>query len=114
MASEGLPNLMPLSVRERLLALFRPGASEDTLHLRKKPTGLLYDVDDTPPLLVRLGVSIQHVFLMSVGWLYVVVMVNSVGGTATQAEDLIRMSMIAAGLATILQATRGVLIHLDH
>jgi xanthine permease XanP len=109
MASEGLPNLMPLSVRERLLALFRPAAAEDTPRLRKKPTGLLYDVDDTPPPLVRLGVSIQHVFLISVGWLYVVVMVNAVGGTATQAEDLIRMSMIAAGLATILQGTRGIL-----
>jgi NCS2 family nucleobase:cation symporter-2 len=66
-------------------------------------------VDETPPLLVRLGVSLQHVFLLSVGWLYVVVIVNSIGGTEAQAESIIRISMIAGGLATILQSTRGVL-----
>ena len=57
---------------------------------------------------MRLGVSIQHVFLMFVSWLYIVVLVNSIGGTATQTEDLIRMSMIAAGVGTILMGTRGV------
>jgi len=44
-----------------------------------------------------------------VGWLYVVVIVNSIGGTEAQAESIIRISMIAGGLATILQSTRGVL-----
>jgi xanthine permease XanP len=77
--------------------------------VRKRPSNLLYDVDETPPLLVRLGVSFQHVFLMSVGWLYVLVIVNSIGGTEAEAQAIIRISMIAGGLATILQSTRGVL-----
>jgi len=63
-------------------------------------------VDDAPPLLVRLGISLQHIFLMSLGWLYIVVIVNSFGGGKAEAESLIRMSMIAGGLATILQANR--------
>jgi NCS2 family nucleobase:cation symporter-2 len=44
---------------------------------------------------------------MSVGWIYVVVAVNAIGGTPAQAQSLIRMSMIAAGITTILQAGRG-------
>ena len=108
MATEGLPKPLAYSLRERLLALLSPPRdAEDPLHARKKPANLLYDVDETPPFLMRLGVSIQHVFLMSVGWLYIVVIVNSIGGTEAQTEDLIRMSMIAAGIGTILLATRG-------
>jgi NCS2 family nucleobase:cation symporter-2 len=57
---------------------------------------------------MRFAVSIQHIFLMSVGWLYVVVIVNAVGGGTSQAESLIRMSMIAGGIATILQSNRGI------
>jgi xanthine/uracil permease len=109
MASEGFPSLTLTSLRERLFALVRPPEFDDPLHLRKKPTSLLFDVDENPPLAVRLGAAIQHVFLISVGWLYIVVIVNAVGGTAAQAEDLIRMSMIAAGVATILQATQGIM-----
>jgi xanthine permease XanP len=108
MASEGFPSLIFASVRERLLALVRGADLADPLYLRKKPAALLYDVDDNPPLLVRLGASIQHVFLMSVGWLYIVVIVNAVGGTPIQAANLIRISMIAAGVATILQAAHGI------
>jgi xanthine permease XanP len=109
MASEGFPSVTLTSLRERLLALVRRPEFDDPLHLRKKPTSLLYDVDENPPLGVRLGAAIQHVFLISIGWLYIVVIVNAVGGTPAQAEDLIRMSMIAAGTATILQATQGIL-----
>jgi xanthine permease XanP len=109
MASEGLSNLIAVSLRERLFALVRPVESADPRHPRKKPASLVYGVDDNPPLFVRLGVSMQHVFLMFTSWLYVLVIVSSVGGTENQAANMIRMSMIAAGVATILQATRGVL-----
>ena len=109
MASEGFPKLVHLSVFEHLSVLVRRSDSDDRPHPRKKPTSLLYDVDDNPPLLVRLGASIQHVLLMSVGWLYIVVIVNAAGDTEAQAQDLMRMSMIAAGLATILQGTQGIL-----
>jgi NCS2 family nucleobase:cation symporter-2 len=104
----GLSNSFVASVRQRLEAMLAPEPSlEGEEALRKKPANLLYDVDEAPPLLVRIGVSVQHIFLMSIGWLYVVVIVNSFGGTRTDAESIIRMSMIAGGLATILQANRS-------
>ena len=46
---------------------------------------------------------------MSVGWVYVVIAVSVIGGTPAEAQSLIRMSMIVSGLATILQAGRGVI-----
>ena len=74
---------------------------------RKRPASLAYDVDEAPPLPLRITLSAQHVLAMAVGWIYVVVGVNSMGGTPLQAESLIRMSMIASGVATMLQASRG-------
>jgi len=110
MLSQGLQNARSFTIRH-LLSAFLPqsGNISNAGIVRKRPSNLLYDVDETPPLLVRLGVSFQHVFLLSVGWLYAVVIVNSIGGTEAQAASIIRISMIAGGLATILQSTRGVL-----
>ena len=110
MPSQGLRNARWFPIRQLLSAFLPPSGDNGSAGVvRKRPSNLLYDVDETPPLLVRLGVSLQHVFLLSVGWLYVVVIVNSIGGTEAQAESIIRISMIAGGLATILQSTRGVL-----
>jgi xanthine/uracil permease len=109
MALEGYSSPIIASLRERFRSLVRPPEFDDSLQPRKKPTSLVYGVDDNPPLLVRWAAALQHVFLMSVAWLYVVVLVNAVGGTADQSQDLIRMSMIAAGVATILQAAQGIL-----
>ena len=110
MPSQGLRNARLFPINQLLSAFLPPrGDNGNAGVVRKRPSNLLYDVDETPPLLVRLGVSLQHVFLLSVGWLYVVVIVNSIGGTEAQAQSIIRISMIAGGLATILQSTRGVL-----
>ncbi len=71
---------------------------------RRKPANLIYDVDEVPPLSLRLVLALQHVFVTSVGWIFVVVMVNAIGGTAEQAGAIMRVSMVASGVATILQA----------
>ena len=76
--------------------------------VRKKPTNLVYDVDDVPPMAVQIPASFQHLFVISVGWIYVLLVVNAIGGTSAEAQSLIRMSMIASGIATIVQARRGV------
>lgn len=107
MATEGMPNLAPMSLRERVLAYLRGQRTRDAEEQdRKKPANLIYDVDEVPPVIVQLGLSIQHIFMMSIGWLYVSVIANAVGATHSQAESMIRMSMLAGGLATILQASR--------
>jgi xanthine permease XanP len=107
MDSERRANPSALSLRERFATMFTPkGALEADRRPRKKPSNLVYDVDEVPPLLVQIGASIQHIFLMSVGWLYIVVIVNSVGGGEAATDALIRMSMVAGGIATILQANK--------
>jgi len=52
--------------------------------------------------LILLGV--QHIFVISVGWIFVVVIISGMGGTSEQAERVIQVSMIVSGVATILQA----------
>jgi NCS2 family nucleobase:cation symporter-2 len=71
---------------------------------RRKPANLIYDVDESPTLSLRLVLALQHVFVTSVGWIFVVVFINAIGGTAEQAGAVMRVSMVASGLATILQA----------
>jgi xanthine permease XanP len=71
---------------------------------RRKPANLIYDVDEVPPLSLRLVLAVQHVLVTSVGWIFVVVMINAIGGTAEQAGAIMRVSMVASGVATILQA----------
>lgn len=74
---------------------------------RKKPANLIYDVDDIPPMAVQIAAAFQHLFVISVGWIYVLLVVNAIGGTSAETQSLIRMSMIASGIATIVQAKRG-------
>lgn len=74
---------------------------------RKRPSTLAYDVDEVPPLALNLALASQHVLAMSVGWIYVIVAIDAMGGTSSEAQSLLRISMIASGITTILQANRG-------
>jgi len=49
----------------------------------------------------------QHVLAMALGWIYVIVAIDAMGGNRADAQSLLRLSMIASGLATILQARGG-------
>ena len=73
-------------------------------NMARKPVGLIYGVDDTPPFGVSVLLGLQHVFVMTAGWIMVVVIVSTIGGTQDQVASVLRMSMIASGIATILQS----------
>jgi len=73
-------------------------------NMARKPVGLIYGVDDTPPFGVSVLLGLQHVFVMTAGWIMVVVIVTTIGGTEDQVANVLRMSMIASGIATILQS----------
>jgi NCS2 family nucleobase:cation symporter-2 len=97
---------------ESKAGVFSAGISQLGSRLRnamaKKPANLIYGVDDKPPLTTLLLLGLQHASVMSVGWIFVVVIVSGMGGTSQQAESVIQISMIVSGIATILQArTRG-------
>lgn len=98
--------LSPLSRRN--IRRWLDGREPKDSSVRKKPTNLVYDVDDVPPMAVQIAASFQHLFVISVGWIYVLLVVSAIGGTSAEAQSLIRMSMIASGIATIVQARRGV------
>lgn len=72
--------------------------------MAKKPAGLIYGVDDKPPLTASVLLGIQHVFVMTSGWVLVVVIVATIGGNQEEVANVLRMSMIASGIATILQS----------
>jgi xanthine permease XanP len=72
--------------------------------MAKKPAGLIYGVDDKPPLTASALLGLQHVFVMTSGWVLVVVIVTTIGGTPEEVANVLRMSMIASGIATILQS----------
>jgi xanthine permease XanP len=72
--------------------------------MAKKPAGLIYGVDDKPPLTASVLLGLQHVFVMTSGWVLVVVIVTTIGGTQEEVANVLRMSMIASGVATILQS----------
>ncbi|MGC2400618.1 MAG: solute carrier family 23 protein [Acidobacteriaceae bacterium] len=75
---------------------------------RVKPANLAYSVDEAPPLSLTIVMGLQHVFVMSVGWIFIVVVAAGIGASSLDTANIIRISMIASGLATILQArTKG-------
>ena len=100
-------NVRPL-LAEKLVRGWRDWRAPIAFPGRKKPTNLIYDVDDTPPIAVQIGAAFQHLFVISVGWIYVLLVVNAIGGTSAETQSLIRMSMIASGIATIVQSKRAV------
>src|ERR1700691_5565833 len=94
------------STRARLLHILL-GANmpeTDRIETPKRPPQLIYSIEEFPPIADALVLGLQHVFVMSVGWIFVVVLVAGIGGTPAQAQSIIRISMIASGIATILQA----------
>ena len=58
--------------------------------MAKKPSNLIYDVTDKPPIGTAVLLALQHLFFISVGWIFVVVIVMAFGGTREQAGQVTR------------------------
>ncbi|RJR41387.1 MAG: xanthine permease [Deltaproteobacteria bacterium] len=75
--------------------------------MAKKPANLVYGVDDNPPWGITLLQSLQQIFIMmTLYFVYPVIIIHAIGGTDAQAATMIQMSMIGMGVATILQGLR--------
>ncbi|MEM5786692.1 MAG: solute carrier family 23 protein [Syntrophobacteraceae bacterium] len=70
----------------------------------QKPVGLFYGVDDKPGLPTMILLGIQHIFALSIAFIFPVVIVDAIGGTPEQAGSMISVAMIATGIGTILQS----------
>ena len=71
-----------------------------------KPSNLIYGVDEKPPIVSTFLLALQHTFVMSSTLILPVVIVSEIGGTLDQVQSVVSYSMIAAGLATILQSIK--------
>ena len=71
-----------------------------------KPSNLIYGVDEKPPIVSTFLLGLQHTFVMSSTLILPVVIVSEIGGTLDQVQSVVSYSMIAAGLATILQSLK--------
>jgi NCS2 family nucleobase:cation symporter-2 len=72
----------------------------------RKPTNLIYGVDDEPPLTTTLLLGFQHIFILSIAFIFPVVIVTEIGGSPEDAQNLICMAMLATGFSTALQALK--------
>jgi NCS2 family nucleobase:cation symporter-2 len=74
--------------------------------MAKRPSGLIYWVDEKPPAFELAMLAVQHIFLMSSTLVLPVVLVTEIGGGFDQVRAVVALTMIACGLGTIVQAMR--------
>jgi NCS2 family nucleobase:cation symporter-2 len=72
--------------------------------MAKKPANLIYGVDDRPPVRVCLLLAVQHIFFLTSGLIVVTIVMGEAGCPPDLIRNVVSMSMIAGGIATILQA----------
>lgn len=72
----------------------------------EKPANLIYGVDEKPPVVAMWLLGLQHLCIFSISLIFPVVIVRGMGGTAAQADFMIEMSLLAAGVGAILQALK--------
>lgn len=73
--------------------------------MAEKPASLLYGLTDRPPPGMVFLLAIQHNFLMASMLVLPVALMSEIGGGSLQVSRVVALSMIAAGIGTILQAT---------
>jgi len=74
--------------------------------MTKRPTGLIYAVDERPPLPTLLLLGLQHAGLMSVYLVMIVIIFKAAGASRSETISAVSFGMIALAISTILQALR--------
>src|SRR3954469_4742689 len=70
----------------------------------KKPTTLIYGVDDVPPLMITVFNGIQHVGLIAINLVYPLLIFRAVEIPAAEIANLLAIGMFVLGIATLPQA----------
>jgi xanthine permease XanP len=74
---------------------------------KRKPTlpaGMVYGVDDRPPLALTFFAGLQWVGLINVSLVYVLVLMREAGLPPAKVAAMVGLSMLALGMAALLQA----------
>jgi xanthine permease XanP len=69
----------------------------------KKPTGLIYGLDETPPPVIIALNGIQHVGLIAINLVYPVLIFRAAGVPADAIANFLALGMLVLGIATFLQ-----------
>lgn len=81
----------------------RKGIRLKQMTRRTKPANLIYDVDENPGIGPLLMLGVQHIFIITIAFVFPVLIVDAIGGPDHDARHLISMTMLISGIATILQ-----------
>lgn len=72
--------------------------------MSSKPTGLVYGVDDSPPLAVNILSGVQHSALMLISLMYAVLVAQAAGSSAEVIAAMVSLTLITMAIGTLLQA----------
>ena len=87
-------------IAERLRQI---AGSERTPGFNKKPSDLVYGVNDVPPLYVILLSGLQHVGLVTIFLIYPLLVMKEFGASMELSANILRVALISLGIATLLQ-----------
>lgn len=73
----------------------------------KRPVGLLYSADQVPPPAVLAFSAAQHMAVMAVTLVFPIIIAREAGLTSSQQTDVVSLSMLAIGVATVLICLRS-------
>lgn len=71
---------------------------------KRKPSNLIYGLDDAIPLPILLLLGLQHSFHVTTALIFAMIVLQGMGATPAQAGFFVSMSLLAGGIAVILQA----------
>ena len=71
---------------------------------RRKPSSLIYGVDDPVPLPTCILLGLQHSFHVTTALIFAMIVVQGMGASQSVAGFFISMSLLAGGISTLLQA----------
>jgi xanthine permease XanP len=70
--------------------------------MARKPSNLIYGVNENPRIYTLILLGMQHISLLTIAFIFPVIIISEIGGLPVDSENLIRLSMVATGLTTIL------------
>ena len=74
--------------------------------MAQKPGNLIYGLDDKPPLLITFFLALQHISVISIGFLFPVIIVREIGGSMHDAVRFVSASMLAGGVGITVQSLK--------
>lgn len=73
---------------------------------RKRPSDMIYCVDEKPPFRLLVPLVLQQIIALSVDLMFPVIIIAAIGGTTELAQSFVSLMMITMGIGTIMQVSQ--------